>query len=432
MTKTTRTITRTTRIPAGTAAGLATAAGIIVLSLSTVACGADAPVPDSQADVVIDTIGDTVVVRTLAGSVWGGDATLEPEVSIGELDGPEEYLFGSVSSIAVDDDHNVYVLDGQADQILQYDALGDYVRTVARRGEGPGELDRADQVAFLPDGRLVVTDPRNRRVQLLGPEAGDREEWPLQDSHPYGSHGLWTDTAGRTYTFHVDATATGMDAMLDGVVIVRGPDGTHLDTLPGPASDFDPPMLTASSKPRGPTGATGHRTEPVPFSPAAVWAGHPHGGILKGISSDYRIDLLLGDRVLRIERAFDPIPVPPAERDHYRDSIMDMMLWMDPDWEWNGPPIPESKPVFRRLHSGKDGRIWVELSPELRSASDISLGERIRYDVFEAGGTYLGAVDAPADFRAAINPVFDGDYVWAVTRDELDVQRVVRYRIVRG
>ena len=431
MTKTTENITRTTRIPAGGAAGIATAAGFITLSLVTMACGADAPVPDSQADVVTDTIGDTVVVRTLAGSVWGGDATLEPEVSIGELDGPEEYLFGRVSSVAVDDDHNVYVLDGQAQEILQYDALGDYVRTVARRGEGPGELALAYQLAFLPDGRLVVPDANNQRVQLFGPGATDREEWPLQSSHPYGTHRLWTDAAGRTWILHLAMPAADMDAMLDGVVIVRGPDGTHLDTLPGPAGDFDPPMLTASSKPRGPTGATGHRTEPVPFSPAALWAGHPHGGIVKGISSDYRIDLHLGERVLRIERAFDPIPVPPAERDHYRDSIMDMMLWMDPDWEWNGPPIPETKPVFRSLHSGKDGRIWVELSPELRSAVDPSLGERIRYDVFEPDGTYLGAVNAPEDFRASINPVFDGDYVWAVTRDELDVQRVVRYRIVR-
>lgn len=431
MTETTKKTTPTALISDGLAAGIATAARVIALPLVTVACAPDNPATANQPDIVTDTIGDTIVVRTLAGSVWGADATLEPEVSIGELDGPEEYLFGGVSSIAVDDARNVYVLDGQAQEVLQYDELGSYVRTVARRGEGPGELALAYQLAVLPDGRLVVADANNQRVHLFGPGAGDRDEWPLRDSHPYGSHLLWTDTAGRTWILHLAMPATGWDAMLKGVVIVRGPDGAHLDTLPGPAGDFDPPELTASSRPRGPTGTSGFRTEPVPFSPAAVWAGHPHGGIVKGISSDYRIDLDLGDRVLRIERAFDPIPVPPAERDHYRDSITDLMRYMDPDWEWNGPPIPETKPVFRRLHSGKDGRIWVELSPELRSAADPSLGERIRFDVFEPDGTYLGAVNAPAEFRASINPVFDGDHVWAVTRDELDVQRVVRYRIVR-
>ena len=73
--------------------------------------------------------------------------------------------------------------------------------------------------------------------------------------------------------------------------------------------------------------------------------------------------------------------------------------------------------MFRRLHSGRDGRIWVELSPALRSDDDPSLGERIRYDVFEPDGAYLGAVDAPVEFKASVNPVFDGDHVWAVTRE---------------
>ena len=56
----------------------------------------------------------------------------------------------------------------------------------------------------------------------------------------------------------------------------------------------------------------------------------------------------------------------------------------------------------------------------------------MRYDVFEPDGTYLGVVHAPDEFTRFRLPVFDGDHVWAVTRDELDVERVVRYRIVVG
>ncbi len=406
------------------------AAFVVALSLAAVACVPDAPL-GSRSDVVIDTIGDTIVVRTNSGSVWGADATLVPEVSIGEVDGPEEYLFGSVASIAVDADHNVYVLEWQAQEIHQYDAFGDYVRRLARPGEGPGELALADRMAFLPDGRLLVPDVRNGRVHLFGPGANQRDEWPLRNYHPYGAHRLWTDTAGQTYTLHLDMSAADVAAMLKGHLIVRGPDGTHLDSLPGPTADFDRAEVSAISQPRTPGGGSGHRTEYVPFSPAALWAGHPHGGIVKAVSSEYRIDLHQGEQVLRIERAFDPIPVSPAERDYHRNLITEDLRWMDPDWEWNGPPIPETKPVFTGLHSGRDGRIWVELSSELRDASDPSLGEKVRFDVFEPDGTYLGVVNAPANFTTAINPVFDRDYVWAVTRDELDVQRVVRYRIVR-
>ena len=53
-----------------------------------------------------------------------------------------------------------------------------------------------------------------------------------------------------------------------------------------------------------------------------------------------------------------------------------------------------------------------------------------RFDVFEADGTYLGAVSPPDGFTDSGDPVFDGDHVWAVAVDELGVERVVRYRIV--
>ena len=141
------------------------------------ACG---PISDSRdaTDTVVETetIGDTTVVRTVSGSVWGEDATLVPEVSIGELDGPEEYLFGSVRSIAVDDDHNVYILDGQARHVRVFDSAGTYVKTLGGPGEGPGEFKVPIGLA-ISNGRLLVRDPANGRVQLFGLETGETEEW---------------------------------------------------------------------------------------------------------------------------------------------------------------------------------------------------------------------------------------------------------------
>ena len=55
--------------------------------------------------------------------------------------------------------------------------------------------------------------------------------------------------------------------------------------------------------------------------------------------------------------------------------------------------------------------------------------EPVRYDVFEPDGTYLGAVVPPEEFEPFPRPVFEGDYVWTVTEDELGVERVVRFRI---
>jgi len=57
--------------------------------------------------------------------------------------------------------------------------------------------------------------------------------------------------------------------------------------------------------------------------------------------------------------------------------------------------------------------------------------EPVMLDVFEPDGRYMGAVRPPEGFSVSPEPVIRGDTVWAVTRGELDVASVVRYRIVR-
>ena len=58
--------------------------------------------------------------------------------------------------------------------------------------------------------------------------------------------------------------------------------------------------------------------------------------------------------------------------------------------------------------------------------------EPVAFDVFDSRGRYLGPVTVPPSFRTDPQPIFRGDHVWAITRDEMDVPRIVRYRLRRG
>ncbi|MDE2761504.1 MAG: 6-bladed beta-propeller [Gemmatimonadota bacterium] len=395
-------------------------------------CGTEAGPSAAGPEVFIDTIGDTTIVRTLAGSVWEGEASLVPEISIGELDGPEEYLFGRIFSIAADDDLNVYVFDHQAQQVRVFDSLGTYVETLGGPGEGPGEFSRAEAIALLPDGRLAVRDPGNQRVQIFGPGAGETDQWGYKVGGLYSASPLYTDVNGRTFLHTSDLSRDDFVMHL----IVFGPDGAQVDTLPEPSSEYEAPMLTAENR-----GAT---TLFVPFSPVLQWTVHPSGHFLAGLPSEYRVDLARDDGVLRIERSADPIPVLDGERDHERERIERRMRERDPNWSWNGPPIPDHKPFYKELLAGRGGRIWVRVTtegyeaeneyhdPEDPTSMPVVWRESVRYDVFEPDGTYLGVVVPPDEFTPYVEPVFDGDHVWAVTRDELGVERVVRFRIVTG
>ena len=401
------------------------------------ACGTDTGSSAAGPEVVVDTIGDTTVVRTMSGSVWAPRRPWSPKSPSASWTGPEEYLFGSIWSIAVDDDRGVYVFDGQAQHIRVFDSAGGYVQTLGRRGEGPGEFGSAEAIAFLPDGRLVVRDPRNMRVQVFDPGTRDSDQWRYDPGNMGSDEPLHTDARGRTFVLAQDRSRPGFVKQF----IVMGPDGMPFDTLPQPSSDQRQPRLTGEYTSGG---ARISHSASVPFTPEFLWTVHPNGHFLTGVSAEYRVDLPSDDGVLRVERASDPVAVSDAEREYEREGLTRSMRARIPDWSWNGPPIPDHKPFFKTLVAGRDGRIWVMLStegqpvehenydPDNPSFEAVTWREPIRYDVFEPDGTYLGVVAAPDDFVTRPEPIFNGDHVWAVTEDELGVERVVRYRIVMG
>lgn len=406
------------------------------LALLLTACGGLAD-DGGGIEVVRETVGDTTVVRTVSGSVWGEPRRMVPEISIGELDGEPEYLFGQIRSIGVGPDGTIYVLDPQGPDVRAYDAQGAYVRTMGRRGEGPGELSSPGALTVLTDGRVLVRDPGNARIQVFAADGAAAGTWPVVRGGFSTSSPLWWDRADNVYVQVLLDPEADIGDWEMGLAMI-GPDGTALDTLATPDGDYEPPFLEARVSGRG--GISVSRSG-VPFSPTERWALHPDGYFVHGLSTDYRFTLLKRGGPVRVERVHDPVPVAPAEADHRRERITRSMRRMNPDWQWNGPDIPDHKPPFTQILVGRDGRIWVRLhqpgieedDPDYDPREEGSLPTRWTeptvYDVFADDGTYLGQVEAPDDLSVFPAPVMDGDRVWAVTRDDLDVQRVVRYRL---
>ncbi len=72
----------------------------------------------------------------------------------------------------------------------------------------------------------------------------------------------------------------------------------------------------------------------------------------------------------------------------------------------------------------------TELSEEELESFDVlqDLGAP-EWDVFDAEGRYLGVVTMPDRFAPRL---FRGDHIYGVWRDELDVQYVLRLKIVQA
>jgi len=76
-------------------------------------------------------------------------------------------------------------------------------------------------------------------------------------------------------------------------------------------------------------------------------------------------------------------------------------------------------PPVEELLVGNDHRVWIGLRPTSRGRPWLVLGD---------AGAPDGIVTLPANstVRAA-----DGEHLWAIEQDELDVESVVRYRLER-
>lgn len=379
--------------------------------------------------------GDTTVVRTALRAETGGPGAWVPEVTIGEVDGPPERVFGRVRAIVAGVDGRIYVLDGQVPTVRVFDADGAYRSSWGRQGQGPGELQGPDAgLIDLPDGRLVVRDPGNARLQLYSPQGDNAGTWPVITGQYINrrAFGLQGDTLLNPDLVN---PADPLPEWRPGLVRIA-PDGSVLDTLAIPATGRRAHRFVAR--------VGGNAAEiDLPFDATEHWAWHPGGYLVLGVGDEYAITLDRPEGPLRIEGEVEPVQVSSQEEAQEEERVLNAMRWLDRGWRWDGPRIPDTKPAFSGIWTGRDGRIWVLREGEGYESDDPSydpedpFDTEIRWrserfvDAFEPDGTFLGTAILPRDLDLRVPPVLRGDRMWAVTRDDLGVQRVVRYRLER-
>ncbi len=386
-----------------------------------------------------DTIGDTVVVRTLSGSLWRDTAQLIPEVSIGMFDGPEEYIFGDVVSVAHGRDGTIYVMDRQLPALRVYNADGSYRTTFGRGGEGPGEYKGPDGgLNVLSDGRIVLRDPGNARIQVYSPEGEAIDTWRIRGNFNT-SRRMVVDQEDRSHALILLDPEASVTDWKTGLVQIN-PDGAPGDTLEIPDTPWEEPTIEASHE--DDEGNTSMSVNSVPFGPTENAVLSPKGYFIHGISTEYAITLLREDGpALRIEKVFKPVAVGSGERREEEAGAVRNMRYTEPNWRWNGPPIPDVKPPFSRFYAGEDGTLWVATHQPARKVEDPSYDpadpdaipnewrEPILFDVFDEDGSYLGAVRTPDGLSRYPQPVFTREWVLGIVRDQFDVQTVVMFRV---
>ena len=371
---------------------------------------------------ISDSAGVTIVMNTHEGMWAAGDEwTFEEELRFGALEAEPEYQFGQIGWIAVGSNNDIYVTDIQAQQVRVFTNDGHYIRTVGGPGNGPGELGRnARYLMVTPGDTLIVPDPTNRRINRYAPDGTALASVPLRPEE------------GRPVRYYL--TRSGV---LIAQVRMLLPDTLDHLVVVESSGQFGDTLITSPSG-----GASRTPGETHQFSPEPMWNVTDSLTVVYGVNRQYRIGMYDRSGTLTRILAREHEPAPVTDRDL-------RAYWSYLDRAWiaagvNPSRLPELHarvkfaevyPAYYAILFGPRGSIWVQRIQTPGGLSDEEL-ERYNFleefgstisDVYDRDARYLGAVKMPDRFQPR---TFRGDEIYGVWRDELDVQYVMRLRVV--
>jgi len=119
----------------------------------------------------IEKVDGVTVVKNPKEGLWDSkekaNVTIIKERQIGELDGPEEFLFVYISDVTVNSKGDIYVADRQLNEVRKFNKGGEYLLTLGRRGQGPGEFQSVKIVSVNTHNDLVVFDNMLGRISIF-------------------------------------------------------------------------------------------------------------------------------------------------------------------------------------------------------------------------------------------------------------------------
>jgi hypothetical protein len=120
----------------------------------------------------IETVNGVPVIHNEKGGKWGANPAVKLELirTIGGLEAEVNLSFNNPNDIVRDSVGNLYILDTDNNRIQKLDSEGKFIKTIGRKGQGPGEFQAAHSMDIDDENNLFAFDMRSRRIEVLSSE----------------------------------------------------------------------------------------------------------------------------------------------------------------------------------------------------------------------------------------------------------------------
>lgn len=335
-----------------------------------------------------------------------------PTLTIGARDGAGgTVLYRIVDAVRLSDGRiTAWSAGDQA--LLYFDESGRFLRSVGGEGGGPGEFRAGYGLTRLPGDSVCLYDLVQQRVTFFD-EAGNlagvvsfRPPEPLRSA------------------LYVGRLRDGSHLIREGVNPLHSGAGPGLHRTEAWISRYGPTgrYLGRVLRFRGAeTLVTGRGAGSAPFGRTTLTVlSPPH--LVIGFADSWSLDYfnLDGDLEKVVTKDVEPSEVTDADIDRYEGRLRRRT-------SQGSQPLadlefPETHPVFDHALADAQGNVWV------RQHQPAATDAPSTWSIFGPGGEWLTDVQTPARYR--LTDVGD-DYVLGVWRDELDVQVLRVYELVK-
>ncbi len=282
---------------------------------------------------------------------------LKEDFTIGVKEGDEKYMFLSARDIDVDDAGNIYVLDTKAAHIKVFDENGTFVKTIGKKGEGPGEAERPRFLQITLQEEIMVCDASSGRILFFDMSGKFLRKISIAKFTMFMNpkRDLRGNTVG-SYMVFSDQPVQELKKFneeMESILVIN-----TLKMLKRPRIDAR--------------------------FPRQYWQINKDGSIIWGVNTRYELQVINPDGKVtkKIIKDYDPVSITKE----YKEK------WIKERFGEEGP-MPGTKFVwgkhnlaFRDIRLDDEGRIFVQTYEKIGESSGGY------YDIFDSEGRYIAKV----------------------------------------
>lgn len=324
------------------------------------------------------------VIKNPKKPMYGADVfSLEEELSIGEAEGSEEYMFSEIQTVAVDEEENIYVVDAKESHIKVFDKNGEYLRTIGKKGQGPGEIGRPRGIQLTHPKELMVNDFRNRRISF------------------FSTNGEFIRSINMGKIFALRLFCDSNENYIVSTYVIDPPNTSY--EIKKFDSNFN--LLDTIATIPGPNPSAFN-----PFLPIFYCRLGENDNIIYGYPKDYELQIINpeGKVMKKIVKKYDPVEVTEEEKEEYTEDLPSQIK-LD---------FSKYHSAYYRFTLDDEGKIFVQTWEKEEGK------EGNYHDVFDKEGRYIAKI-----FLKTIPHVWKNRKLYTIEEDEDGFQMVKRYKV---